>query len=55
MFSFSTLSYFFGHGQLEFIGCGASIVANDLNTLIHDKLEYAVATVEENRRQAETS
>ena len=23
--------FFSGHGQLEFIGCGASIVANDLN------------------------
>ena len=34
---------------------GASIVANGLNTILDDKPEYAVAAVEENRRQAEPS
>ena len=42
----------FGHGQLELTGRGTSIVTDDLNTILRDDLEYAVATVEENRRHA---
>ena len=35
----------FGHGQLELTGRGTSIVTDDLNTILRDDLEYAVATV----------
>ena len=34
---------------------GASIVAHGLNSILDDKLEYAVAAAEENRCQAEPS
>ena len=44
-----------GFGQLELTGRDASIAADDLSTILHDGLEYAVASVEENRRQAEMS